>query len=90
MPPWMKDSKQKSSPNGKFTTNSTNQSKQNADKWKNSPSIFKKETANAMVTIRQSGEFNNEELNHNQNIVDAMALFSVKDATGPNVVITTS
>ena len=35
-----------------------------------------------MVTIRQSGEFTNEELNQTQNIVDAMALFSVKDATG--------
>ena len=78
----MKESKPKSSPNGKFNTNSTNQTKQNADKWKNSPSIFKKETAKAMVTIRQSGEFTNEELNQTQNIVDAMALFSVKDATG--------
>ena len=35
-----------------------------------------------MVTIRQSGEFTNEEPNLTQNIVDAMALFSVKDATG--------
>ena len=34
-----------------------------------------------MVTIRQSGEFTDEELNQTQNIVDAMALFSVKDAT---------
>ena len=43
-----------------------------------------------MVTIRHSGEFTNEELNQTQNIVDAMALFSVKDTTGSNVVITTS
>ena len=35
-----------------------------------------------MVTIHQSGEFTNEKLNQTQNIVDAMALFSVKDATG--------
>ena len=82
MPQRMKDSKPKSSPNGKFNTNSTNQSKQNADKWKNSPSMFKKETAKAMVTFCQSGEFTNEELNQTQNIVDAMALFSVKGATG--------
>ena len=82
MPQRMNDSKPLSSPNGKFNTNSTNQSKQNADKWKNSPSMFKKETAKAMVTIRQSGEFTNEELNQTQNIVDVMALFSVKDATG--------
>ena len=45
-------------------------------------SIYKKETAKAIVTIRQSGEFTNEELNQTQNIVDAMALFGVKDATG--------
>ena len=82
MPQKMKDSKFKSSTNGKFNTNSTNQSKQNADKWKNSPSVFKKETAKAMVTIHQSGEFTNVELNQTQNIVDAMALFRVKDATG--------
>ena len=63
MPQRIKDSKPKSSPNCKFNTNSTNQSKQNADKWKNSPSIFKKETAKAMVNIRHSGEFTNEELN---------------------------
>ena len=30
-----------------------------------------------MVTIRESGEFINEELTQTQNIVDAMALFSV-------------
>ena len=82
MPQRMKDSKPKSSPNGKIITNLTNQSKQNAEKWKNSPSIFKKETAKAMVTIRQSGEFTNERLNQTQNIVDATALFSFKDATG--------
>ena len=35
-----------------------------------------------MVSIRQSGEFTNEELTQTQNIVDAMALFSVKEATG--------
>jgi hypothetical protein len=82
LPQRMKDSKSKSSPNGKFNTNLTNQSKHNADKWKNFPSMFKKETAKAMVTIRQSGEFTNEELNQTQNIVDAIALYSVKDATG--------
>ena len=82
MPQKMRDSKTKSSTNGKFNTNLTNQSKQNAEKWKNSPSVFKKETAKAMVTICQSGEFTNEELNQTQNIVDALALFSVKDATG--------
>ena len=32
----------------------------------------------AMVSIRQSGEFTNEKLTLTQNIVDAMALFSVK------------
>ena len=35
-----------------------------------------------MVSIRHSGEFTNEELTQTQNIVDAMALFSVKEATG--------
>ena len=35
-----------------------------------------------MVSIRQSGEFTNEDLPQTQNIVDAMALFSVKEATG--------
>ena len=44
--------------------------------------MFTKETANAMVSIRQSGEFTNEELTQTQNIVDAMSLFSVKEATG--------
>ena len=32
-PERIKDSKSKSSPNGKFNTNSTNQTNQNADKW---------------------------------------------------------
>jgi hypothetical protein len=61
MPQKMKDSKSKSSTNGKFNTNSINQSKQNAETWKNSLSVFEKETAKAMITIRQSGEFTNEE-----------------------------
>jgi hypothetical protein len=72
----------RSSGNTKFNSNSINQSKNNSDKWKNAPNSFKKETAKAMVSIRQSGEFTNEELTQTQNIVDAMALFSVKEATG--------
>jgi hypothetical protein len=36
----------------------------------------------AMVSIRQSGEFTIEKLTQTQNIVYAMALFSVKEATG--------
>jgi hypothetical protein len=47
----------------------------------NAPNTFKKETAKAMVSIRQRGEFTNDELTQTQNIVDAMALFSVKEAT---------
>ena len=83
----MKDIRSKPSSNSKFNTNSVNQTKNNADKWKNSPNVFKKETAKAMVSIRQSGEFTNEELTQTQNIVDAMALFSVKEATGDEIII---
>ena len=59
MPQRMKDIRAKPSSNSKFNSNSVNQTKSNADKWKNSPNVFKKETAKAMVSIRQSGEFTN-------------------------------
>jgi hypothetical protein len=62
MPQRLKDIKSKSSVNNEFNSNSINQSKNNSDKWKNAPNSFKKETAKAMVSIRQSGEFTNEEL----------------------------
>jgi hypothetical protein len=64
IPQRLKDIKSKSSSNSKFNTNSVNQANNNADKCKNSPNIFKKETAKAMVSNRQSGEFTNEELTH--------------------------
>ena len=37
-----------------------NQSKNNSDKWKNALNTYKKETAKAMVSIRQSGELTNK------------------------------
>jgi hypothetical protein len=82
MPQRLKDIKSKSSSNSKFYSISLNRSKADSDKWKNSPNVFKKETVKAMVSIRQSGEFTNEELTQTQNIVVAITLFSVKGATG--------
>jgi hypothetical protein len=81
IPQQLIDIKAKSSSNSSFNSNSVNQSTNNLGKWKNSCNTFKK-TEKAMVSIRHSGEFTNEEITQTQNIVDAMALFSVKETIG--------